>query len=57
LEYTEHSFGNKTIPMRVAKTRRENGQRQDTQTGIEIWAKREEKHRTPKEKMEGPASS
>jgi hypothetical protein len=27
----------------------------DTQTGTEIYAKREEKHRTPKEKMEGPA--
>jgi hypothetical protein len=26
------------------------------QTGIEISAKREEKHRTPKEKMEGPAA-
>jgi hypothetical protein len=43
--------------MRVATARRENRQRQDTQTGTEIWAKGEEKHRTPKEKMAGPASS
>jgi hypothetical protein len=40
----------------VATARRENGHTQDTQTGTEIWAKGEEKHRTPKEKMEGPAS-
>jgi hypothetical protein len=38
-------------------TCRENGHRQDTQTGPETEAKREEKHRTPKEKMERPASS
>jgi hypothetical protein len=42
--------------MRVA-TCRENGQRQDTQTGTDIQAKGEGKHRTIKEKMEGPASS
>jgi hypothetical protein len=36
LKSAEHSFANKTIPMTVATTCRENGQRQDTQTGIEI---------------------
>jgi hypothetical protein len=43
----------------VVTISRENEHRQDTQTGTEIglYAKREEKHWTSKEKMEGPASS
>jgi hypothetical protein len=40
----------------MATGQRKNGHRQDTQTGTEIWAKGEEKHGTPKKKMEGPAS-
>jgi hypothetical protein len=32
----EHCSGNKTLPTRVAATRRENGHRQDTPTGTEI---------------------
>jgi hypothetical protein len=32
----EHCFGNETVPTRVATTRRDNGHRQDTQTGTEI---------------------
>jgi hypothetical protein len=48
--------GNTTISTRVATARRQNGHRQVTQTGTEIWAKGEEKHRAPEEKMEGPTS-
>jgi hypothetical protein len=33
---TEHSFGNKTVATRVATARRQNGHRQDTQTGTEM---------------------
>jgi hypothetical protein len=32
----EHCSGNKTVPTKVATTRRENGHTQDTQTGTEI---------------------
>jgi hypothetical protein len=32
----EHCFGNKTIPMRVAATRRENGNIQDSQISIKV---------------------
>jgi hypothetical protein len=41
----------------VATTYTENRHRQDTQTDTEILAKGKEKHRMPKEKMEGPASN
>jgi hypothetical protein len=52
----EHCSGNKTVPTRVATTCRKKGHRQDNQRDTEIYAKREEKHRTTREKMEGTAS-
>jgi hypothetical protein len=50
------SFRNKTVAVTVATARREGGQRQGNQTGIEIHAQEKEKRRTPEEKMEGPAA-
>jgi hypothetical protein len=51
-----NSVGNKTLPTRVATACREDKYRQDMQTGTEMYAKGEEKHRMTEEKMEGPAS-
>ena len=51
---TENSKGNKTVPINVATTRTENGQKQTAETGIEIETRRKTEHWTTEEEMEGP---
>ena len=51
---TEHGKGNKTVPGKVAKTRTEDGHKQNTKTSTTL--SRTKEHRTEGE-MEGPTSS
>jgi hypothetical protein len=51
---TEHSKGNKTVPEKVATTRTEGGQKQNTKTGTEIQTGRKKERGTAEEQMEGP---
>jgi hypothetical protein len=44
------------LSTKVATTLAENGHKQDTQTGTALYNIREEKYRTPEEKVEEPIS-
>ena len=69
---TEHSEGNKTVPGRVVTTCTEDGHKQTTKSGHNMYRgwtqtdyqnkhynikKRTKEHRTTEEEMEGPTSS
>ena len=50
---TEHSKGNKTVPVKVATSCTEDGHKQTTKTSTTIQTKRTKEHRTTEEEMEG----
>ena len=50
----EHSKGNKTVPEKMATTRREDGHKQTAKTDIEIQTRRKTEHWTTEEEMEAP---
>jgi hypothetical protein len=54
---TEHNKGNKTVPGKVATTRTEDGNKQNTKTSPTIYSKRTKEQGTTEEEMEGPTSS